>query len=104
MRETLKAIRFRRFTETTIVTPEDCWRKSKRYARPAMLTTARSTSRHSLRRRTHYSADRSFVAGVSVTGPAFRVSDEALASWAGIVRDTAAAIMEDMRVRMSPRA
>lgn len=105
LRETVKAIRFRRYTDTTIVTPE---------ALLAEIETIRASG-NAYDREEHergircvaapiYSADRSFVAGISVTGPAFRVSEEALAGWAGIVRETAAAIMEDMRVRMSPRA
>lgn len=50
-----------------------------------------------------HSADRAFLAGVSVTGPAYRVSDEALHGWAGIVRATAAMIMDDMANRLGPR-
>jgi IclR family acetate operon transcriptional repressor len=50
------------------------------------------------------SADRQFVAGISVTGPAYRVDEEALMGWAGIVSDTAAAIMDDMKARLGPRA
>lgn len=49
------------------------------------------------------SEDRSLVAGISVTGPAYRVSQADLENWAELVRATAAAIMEDMRVRLSPR-
>jgi len=51
-----------------------------------------------------YSADRSFVAGVSVTGPAYRVSQAALEAWAKTVHETAQVIMDDMNTRMSPRA
>lgn len=50
-----------------------------------------------------HSADRSFVAGVSVTGPAYRVSIDALEGWAGLVRATAHAIMDDMASRLGPR-
>lgn len=50
-----------------------------------------------------HSADSSFVAGVSVTGPAYRVSIEALEGWAGLVRETAHAIMDDMASRLGPR-
>jgi DNA-binding IclR family transcriptional regulator len=50
-----------------------------------------------------HSADRSFVAGVSVTGPAYRVSIEALEGWAGLVREAAHAIMDDMASRLGPR-
>ena len=105
LREVVKSIRFKRFTNSTIVTPE---------ALIAEVEAIRACG-NAYDREEHepgircvaapiHSADRSFVAGVSVTGPAYRVSEEAIAGWAGLVRDTAAAIMEDMRVRMSPRA
>ena len=50
-----------------------------------------------------YSEDLSTIAAISVTGPAFRASETDLEGWAGIVRQTAQAIMEDMRVRLGPR-
>lgn len=50
-----------------------------------------------------HSADRSFVAGVSVTGPAYRVSLEALDAWKASVRETAGRIMDDMASRLGPR-
>lgn len=50
-----------------------------------------------------YSTDRSFLAGISVTGPAYRVTNEALEAWAGIVREAANRIMEDMSSRLGPR-
>lgn len=51
-----------------------------------------------------HSHNRHFVAGISVTGPAYRISPEVLQSWAGITRAAAAAIMENMATRLSPRA
>lgn len=51
-----------------------------------------------------YSQYKKFVAGVSVTGPAYRVTLERLKSWAPIVRQTAQDIMEDMGARLGPRA
>ncbi len=51
-----------------------------------------------------FSQDRGFVAGISVTGPAYRVTMERLKSWAPIVRKTAQEIMEDMGARLGPRA
>ncbi len=50
-----------------------------------------------------YSPNRTFVAGVSVTGPAYRVSADTLEGWAGLVRGTANAIMDDMSTRLGPR-
>jgi IclR family acetate operon transcriptional repressor len=96
LHELAKAMKFRRFTSTTIVTPE------------ALIAEAHDREEHEPGIRCVaapiHSADRSFVAAVSVTGPAYRVSNEAIEKWAVTVRETAAAIMEDMRVRMSPRA
>lgn len=51
-----------------------------------------------------FSAERGFYAGVSVTGPAYRVDMERLAEWAEPVRAAAHGIMEDMGTKMSPRA
>ena len=50
-----------------------------------------------------YSQDLKFLAGVSVTGPAYRVSQETLEGWAGLVTRSAQAIMEDMRTMLGPR-
>jgi IclR family acetate operon transcriptional repressor len=105
LRELAKSIKFRRFTSTTIMTPEaliaeaaairECGNAYDREEHePGIRCVAAPI----------HSADRSFVAAVSVTGPAYRVSNEAIDKWAAVVRETAAAIMEDMRVRMSPRA
>ncbi|MDP3527119.1 MAG: IclR family transcriptional regulator, partial [Hoeflea sp.] len=97
-------IAFRRFTEHTIVTAQDL---------KAEIADIRATG-NAYDREEHeigircvaapvYSADRSFVAGLSVTGPAYRVSMEALQSWAGLVREAANAIMDDMAPRLGPR-
>lgn len=51
-----------------------------------------------------YSANRNFLAGISVTAPAYRISMEQLTAWEPLVRQTAAAIMEDMANRLGPRA
>jgi IclR family acetate operon transcriptional repressor len=51
-----------------------------------------------------HSQDLTFLAGISVTGPAYRVSQEKLAGWAELVRHTAHAIMDDMQTRLGPRA
>jgi len=50
-----------------------------------------------------WSEDRGFVAGISVTGPAYRVVSEQLQAWAEPVRKAAAAIMADMFARLGPR-
>jgi DNA-binding IclR family transcriptional regulator len=43
------------------------------------------------------------LAGISVTGPAYRVTRERLEGWAPLVQAAAAAIMDDMRIRLGPR-
>ncbi|HVK90609.1 MAG TPA: IclR family transcriptional regulator [Mycoplana sp.] len=48
-------------------------------------------------------AQRTFVGGVSVTGPAYRVGEEVLQAWAPLVRTAAAAITEEIAVRLGPR-
>lgn len=50
-----------------------------------------------------HSDDRAFLAAVSVTGPAYRVSEERLEGWIGLVRETAGAIMDEMHARLGPR-
>jgi DNA-binding IclR family transcriptional regulator len=50
-----------------------------------------------------WTPDRSLVGGVSITGPAYRLTLERLAEWAGPVREAAGSIMEGMRIRLGPR-
>ncbi|MBB2724284.1 UNVERIFIED_ORG: DNA-binding IclR family transcriptional regulator [Rhizobium aethiopicum] len=50
-----------------------------------------------------WSEDRTFLGGVSITGPAYRLSMELLAQWAVPVRQAAGRIMEGMRIRLGPR-
>jgi DNA-binding IclR family transcriptional regulator len=50
-----------------------------------------------------WSDDRSFIGGVSVTGPAYRLSTELLRQWAVPVQLTALKIMDEMRIRLGPR-
>jgi IclR family transcriptional regulator, acetate operon repressor len=47
--------------------------------------------------------ERGFYAGISVTAPVYRVSSEQLVRWAPDVCGAAAAIMEDMDVKLGPR-
>ncbi|MGB3878798.1 MAG: IclR family transcriptional regulator [Shinella zoogloeoides] len=46
---------------------------------------------------------RGLVAGVSVTGPAYRVGPEQLEAWAPSVRKAARAIMEELAARLGPQ-
>ncbi|MDE1991583.1 MAG: IclR family transcriptional regulator [Rhizobiaceae bacterium] len=48
-------------------------------------------------------SDDGTLAGVSVTGPAYRVTSEKLQEWAPLVRGAAASIMQDMHSRLGPR-
>lgn len=50
-----------------------------------------------------YDAGRALVAGVSVTGPAYRVGQEQLDDWAPHVRRAARAIMAELSARLGPQ-
>ena len=50
-----------------------------------------------------FDAGRSLVAGVSVTGPAYRVGQQQLDDWAPRVRRAARAIMEELAARLGPQ-
>jgi IclR family acetate operon transcriptional repressor len=49
------------------------------------------------------SDDHDVLAGVSVTGPAYRLTNDRLEEYAPLVRATAAAITTDLRARLGPR-
>ncbi|MDW6024571.1 IclR family transcriptional regulator [Mesorhizobium sp. BAC0120] len=51
-----------------------------------------------------HSRDRSFVAGVSVTAPSYRIGLARLAEWAPLVTQAGHAVMEDMAARLGPKA
>ncbi|NKB52867.1 MAG: IclR family transcriptional regulator [Rhizobiaceae bacterium] len=44
------------------------------------------------------------IAGVSVTGPAFRISQDEMVRWKSLVLETARAIESDMEARLGPRS
>lgn len=48
-------------------------------------------------------ADRTLAAGVSVTGPAYRVGQEQLQTWAPLVCRAARAIMDELAARLGPQ-
>ncbi len=50
-----------------------------------------------------FDESRSLVAGVSVTGPAYRVSEEQLAAWAPLVGEAARGIMGELAARLGPQ-
>jgi len=50
-----------------------------------------------------WSQDRAFIGGISITGPAYRLSMELLRQWSVPVQLAAGRIMEDMRMRLGPR-
>lgn len=51
-----------------------------------------------------HSRDREFVAGVSATAPAYRISMDQLAAWTPLVQAAAGAIMDDMTTRLGPKS
>ena len=103
--ELVGRISFRRFTDTTIT---DAGALVEEVARIRQAGIAFDREEHEAGIRCVaapvHSADRSFAAGVSVTAPAYRVSESDVERWIELVRGAAAAITEDMRVRLSPRA
>ncbi len=106
LRERMKRIEFRRFTPNTL---------SDAAALLAEIDIIRSTG-NAYDREEHETGitcvaapilsptDPLFAASVSVTGPAYRVTPQMLASWADIARDTASAIMQNMAIQLSPRS
>jgi len=48
-------------------------------------------------------AGRALAAGISVTGPAYRVGEERLDAWAPLVRETAKAIAAELPARLGPQ-
>lgn len=50
-----------------------------------------------------WSEDRSFIGGISITGPAYRLTMERLEEWAPPVRQASENIMDGMRIRLGPR-
>ncbi|WP_028747746.1 IclR family transcriptional regulator [Rhizobium mesoamericanum] len=50
-----------------------------------------------------WSENLSLVGGVSVTGPAYRLTMEKLSQWVGPIQEAAAQIMEAMRIGLGPR-
>lgn len=103
--ETARGIEFRRFTATTI-TDADSLAREVEEIRRAGIAYDREEHEPGIRcvAAPIHSADRKFVAGVSVTAPAYRVGEDDVRRWEALVRSAAAAIMEDMAARMSPRA
>lgn len=100
----IAGLNFHRYTEHTLVTADALRAEIEHIRRTG---NAYDREEHELGIRCVaapiYSKDRSFVAGVSVTGPAYRVSAQALESWAEPVRNTAQSIMDDMEPRLGPR-
>ena len=100
----LSGLEFRRFTPQTI---------TSRAALVDELATIRSSG-IAFDREEHepgircvaapvFDAARTFVAGVSVTGPAYRVGEAQLEDWAPRVRHAAGAIMAELSARLGPQ-
>lgn len=101
----IASILFKRYTGTTLVNEAEL---------SAEIRTIRETG-NAFDREEHeedihcvaapiHSSDRTFVAGVSVTAPIYRVDMDQLIEWGPLVRDAAAAIMDDMANRLGPKA
>lgn len=104
LRSVVTTIKFRRFTDSTLITP-DALLKEIEMIRASGNAYDREEHERGIRcvAAPIYSADRSFVGGLSVTGPAYRISMDLLKSWAVLVRNAADAIMYDIGARLGPR-
>ena len=102
--ERIGAIEFRRYTPSTITDADELRRE---------LDDVR-TKGYALDREEHEAGihcvaapigtpGHSFAAGISITAPVYRVPMDLLLSWAGDVHRAAAAITDDMTVRLGPR-
>lgn len=99
------AINFRRYTPSTIAGAGELLAEIEAIRREG---TAYDREEHE--RGIHcvaaplYNADRSVVGGLSVTAPSYRIPMSLLEEWAPMVRQSAAGIMDDMRIKLGPRA
>lgn len=101
----IKRIRFHRYTENTITSRQELLAQIKQIRD---CGNAYDHEEHEVGIRCVaapvHSSDGTMAAGISVTGPSYRVSTDDLAEWSGLVRETAAAIMDDLQNRLGPRA
>ena len=104
LREVVRSIRFTRYTDNTL-SDEAGLMAELREARATGIAYDREEHEVGIRcvAAPVHTRDMSTVAAISVTGPAFRVSEADLDGWSEIVRQTARAIMDDMLVRLGPR-
>lgn len=102
--ELAAAIPFQRFTENTLVSAESLLAELSGI-RKVGCAFDREEHEQGIRcvAAPIWTPDRSLVGGVSITGPAYRLTMERLTEWAEPVREAAGSIMEGMRVRLGPR-
>jgi DNA-binding IclR family transcriptional regulator len=101
----ISTISFRRHTENTL-TSQEALRAEISEIRQTGIAFDRQEHEpgiHCVAAPIH-SRDRDFVAGISTTAPAYRISIKQLAQWAPLVRAAAGAIMEDMTSRLGPKS
>ena len=99
----LSEVSFRRFTPQTI-TSREALKEELAVIRAAGCAFDREEHEPGIRCVAAAIADlgHTFVGGVSVTGPAYRVDEGALQAWAPLVRKAAAAIMDEVTARLGP--
>jgi DNA-binding IclR family transcriptional regulator len=102
--ETLRNIRFRRFTDQTITTLS-ALRSELDAIRNSGVARDREEHEPGIRciAAPIHSIDHSFVGGISVTGPAFRVPEDMLTLWQPLVIEAARAINDELGSRLGPR-
>lgn len=101
----IASIAFKRYTDTTLVSTATLSAEIQdiRHSGNAFDREEHEKDIHCVAASIH-SDDRNFVAGISVTAPIYRVNMDQLIEWGPLVRESAAAIMDDMANRLGPKA
>jgi DNA-binding IclR family transcriptional regulator len=102
--QTLRNMRFQRFTDHTITTVS-ALRSELDAIRDSGVARDREEHEPGIRciAAPIHSIDRSFVGGISVTGPAFRVPEDMLTRWEPLVSAAAKSINGELGARLGPR-
>lgn len=105
MRLRVNSIDFHAFTRATIISAEDLEAKLHVIAQDgfAFDDEEHEVGIHCAAAPIH-SPDRSFVGGISVTAPSYRVSREQLEAWVPLVVNAAKEINQDISIQLGPRA
>jgi DNA-binding IclR family transcriptional regulator len=101
----LSDVNFNQFTSTTLISPQAIISEIEeiRASGNAFDREEHEPGIHCIAAPV-FTEDRSVVGGLSVTAPCYRVPVDKLEAWAADVRNAAKAIMEELPIKMGPRA